>query len=134
MYNLQSGQHRRRFPTRLTPAEARKLRLQQLEAEDAIVPIASDSSPQFTKGQGKHKGAVTGLAVDSLNRLLISCGDDGKVKVKSTHILQQNVIVTFAAVLGLRLRSTPPRAGLVPNDSASWSALPPCKRPRCLEL
>ncbi|KAF2657992.1 Utp21-domain-containing protein [Lophiostoma macrostomum CBS 122681] len=80
MYNLQSGQHRRRFPTRLTPAEARKLKLQQLEAEDAIITITSDPSPQFTKGQGKHKGAVTGLAVDSLNRLLISCGDDGKVK------------------------------------------------------
>jgi U3 small nucleolar RNA-associated protein 21 len=47
MYNLQSGQHRRRFP----------------------------------KGVGKHKGAITGIAVDSLNRVVISCGDDGKVKV-----------------------------------------------------
>ncbi|KAF2747948.1 Utp21-domain-containing protein [Sporormia fimetaria CBS 119925] len=77
MYNLQSGQHRRRFPARLKPAEAAKLKLQQLEGGDSLGPL---SSPKFHKGQGKHKGAVTGLAVDSLNRVLISCGEDGKVK------------------------------------------------------
>lgn len=81
MYNLQSGQHRRRFPTRLTQAEAKKLKLQQLEAGHTIVDTDQDSLPKFAKGQGKHKGAVTGIAVDSLNRVMISSGDDGKVKV-----------------------------------------------------
>jgi U3 small nucleolar RNA-associated protein 21 len=81
MYNLQSGQHRRRFPVRLTPAEAQNLRLQQLEAESSLVLVDENSVTKFGKGQGKHKGAITGIAVDSLNRIVISCGDDGKVKV-----------------------------------------------------
>jgi U3 small nucleolar RNA-associated protein 21 len=78
MYNLQSGQHRRRFPTRLSQAEAKKLKLQQLQLEDA----ALEAQPvKYGKGVGKHKGAITGIAVDSLNRVVMSCGDDGKVKV-----------------------------------------------------
>ena len=88
MYNLQSGQHRRRFPMRLTESEAKQYRLQQLEAEDGMTDAVS--VPKFRKGQGKHKGAITGLAVDSLNRILVSCGEDGKVKVSnpSTPFLQ----------------------------------------------
>jgi U3 small nucleolar RNA-associated protein 21 len=81
MYNLQSGQHRQRFPTRLSPAEAKRLKLQQLQGEDDMTGIMPHRSPKFSKGQGRHKGAVTGLAVDGLNRVVISCGDDGKVKV-----------------------------------------------------
>ncbi|KAF2865895.1 Utp21 specific WD40 associated putative domain-containing protein [Massariosphaeria phaeospora] len=80
MYNLQSGQHRRRFPARLTPSEAKRLKLQQLQAEDMILDQDTQSPTKYSKGQGKHKGAVTGIAVDSLNRMVISCGDDGKVK------------------------------------------------------
>jgi U3 small nucleolar RNA-associated protein 21 len=80
MYNLQSGQHRRRFPTRLTQKEAQRVKLQQLEAENSMVVLDTSSSQKFSKGQGKHKGAVTGLAVDSLNRVVISCGEDGKIK------------------------------------------------------
>ena len=81
MYNLQSGKHRRRFPARLTPAEAKKLKLQQLQEEDAMVIADEEVKPKFAKGQGRHKGAVTGLTVDGLNRVVISCGDDGKVNV-----------------------------------------------------
>jgi U3 small nucleolar RNA-associated protein 21 len=80
MYNLQSGKHRQRFPVKLTPVEAKAYRMQQLQAEDAL-EFAGDSPRKFGKGEGKHKGAVTGLAVDGLNRTLISCSDDGKVKV-----------------------------------------------------
>ena len=49
MYNLQSGQHRRRFPSRLTPSEARKLKLEKLQKGDAI---DSDDSgiKKFNKG------------------------------------------------------------------------------------
>ena len=85
MHNLQSGQHRQRFPSRLTPAEARKLKLQQLQDEHDPFGDTLASSPKYSKGQGRHKGAVTGLAVDGLNRVVISCSDDGKVKV-STHL------------------------------------------------
>jgi U3 small nucleolar RNA-associated protein 21 len=81
MYNLQSGQHRRRFPARLTPAEAKKYKLQQLQAEGSIYAPDEVSPRKFVKGEGKHKGSVTGLAVDGLNRTVISCSDDGKVKV-----------------------------------------------------
>jgi hypothetical protein len=40
-----------------------------------------DSPRKFAKGEGKHKGAITGLAVDGMNRTVISASDDGKVKV-----------------------------------------------------
>jgi U3 small nucleolar RNA-associated protein 21 len=83
MYNLQSGQHRQRFPSRLTPVEAKKLKLQQLQDEDDPFGEAAQGPPKFFKGQGRHKGAVTGLAVDGLNRVVISCSDDGKLKVSA---------------------------------------------------
>lgn len=84
MYNLQSGQFRRKFPARLTPTEAKRYKLQQLQVEDQLL-IEDDGPRKFTKGEGKHRGAVTGLAVDGLNRTLISCSDDGKVKVSGTQ-------------------------------------------------
>lgn len=80
MYNLQSGQHRRRFPARLTPAEAKKYKLLQLQAEEDFGGDIGGPK-KFAKGEGRHKGAVTGLTVDGLNRTVISCSDDGKVKV-----------------------------------------------------
>lgn len=80
MYNLQSGKFRRRFPARLTPIEAKKYKLQQLQAEEDV-DTADESTRKFAKGEGKHKGAITGLAVDGLNRTVISSSDDGKIKV-----------------------------------------------------
>ncbi|KAJ4382397.1 rRNA-processing protein utp21 [Didymella sp. IMI 355093] len=80
MYNLQSGQHRRRFPARLTPAEAKKYKLHQLQLEESTGFATDDAPKTFAKGEGKHKGAVTGLAIDNLNRTVISCSDDGKIK------------------------------------------------------
>ncbi|KAF1932964.1 Utp21-domain-containing protein [Didymella exigua CBS 183.55] len=80
MYNLQSGQHRRRFPARLTPAEAKKYRLHQLQLDESAGFETGRAPKTFAKGEGKHKGAVTGLAVDSLNRTVLSCSDDGKMK------------------------------------------------------
>ncbi|KAF2019608.1 WD-repeat protein-like protein [Aaosphaeria arxii CBS 175.79] len=80
MYNLQSGQHRRKYPAPLTQNEAKRLRIQQLNAEEAGTGSEFSSQAKFTKGQGKHKGAITGIATDSLNRVIISCGEDGKLK------------------------------------------------------
>ena len=78
MYNLQSGIHRQKFPSALTPAQARKLKMSLAEG-DAESRAASGTT-KFAMGEGKHKKAVTGLMADSLNRTLISCGLDGKIK------------------------------------------------------
>lgn len=81
MFNLQSGIHRQRYPARLTPAQARQLKLELLHADDAMAPSNDTGKKKFYRGQGKHTAAVTGLAVDNLNRTVISCGLDGKIKV-----------------------------------------------------
>ena len=79
MYNLQSGIHRQRYPVRLTPEQARKLKIKQLEEEDD--QNLTEKPKGYARGTGKHTKAVTGLMVDSLNRTVVSCGEDGKVKV-----------------------------------------------------
>lgn len=81
MYNLQSGIRRQTFPTRMTPAQARKSKLQQLDAADG-----AESHDAVRLDQGKHNKAVTGLVVDSLNRTAVSCGLDGKLKVCYCYI------------------------------------------------
>ncbi|PGH17535.1 hypothetical protein AJ79_01135 [Helicocarpus griseus UAMH5409] len=77
MYNLQSGIHRQSFPARLTPAQARKLKMLQLEEMEGL---ETGKKRSFQTGEGKHTSAVTGLMVDALNTTVISCGLDGKVK------------------------------------------------------
>ncbi|KAL9001588.1 MAG: hypothetical protein Q9188_005446 [Gyalolechia gomerana] len=79
MFNLQSGILRQRFPAPLNPAQAKKLKLQTLGEEP------SEGSPRFGPGEGKHRKAVTGLMVDQLNRTVISCGLDGKIKFWDFH-------------------------------------------------
>lgn len=79
MYNLQSGVHRQRFPSKLTPAQARQIKMQQLrQADDAA--SQAERGQKFMAGEGKHTGAVTGIIVDSMNKTVVSCGMDGKVK------------------------------------------------------
>jgi len=73
MFNLQSGILRQKFPSSLTPAQARKLRIGHATG-------GSDGPRKFVLGEGRHKKAVTGLMVDSLNTTLISCSLDGKIK------------------------------------------------------
>jgi U3 small nucleolar RNA-associated protein 21 len=80
MFNLQSGLHRQRFPSKLTPAQARKLKLQQLNASDGAIQLHANSGKTFQPGLGKHTRAVTGLVVDAMNKNIISCSLDGKVK------------------------------------------------------
>lgn len=90
MFNLQSGMHRQRFPSRLTPAQARKLKMQHssTESEDR-----SEGTGKYGPGEGKHTKAVTGIMVDSLNRTVISCGLDGKIKFWDflTGIIQHEI-------------------------------------------
>ncbi|KAH6632721.1 Utp21 specific WD40 associated putative domain-containing protein [Chaetomium tenue] len=80
MFNLQSGKHRQRFPSRLTPAQLRQLKMQQLKALDEVNKLQSRSKATFAPGTGRHTKAVTGIVVDSLNRTVISCSLDGKIK------------------------------------------------------
>ena len=67
MFNLQSGLHRQRFPPKLSHAQAMKFKQQQLEAE---------KWPEYDRG---HRDAISGIAVDNLNRTVISCSLDGTV-------------------------------------------------------
>ncbi|KAF9881735.1 hypothetical protein CkaCkLH20_00881 [Colletotrichum karsti] len=80
MYNLQSGMHRQRFPSKLTPAQARQVRMQQLKQADNIVQLQAEVESGFAMGTGRHTKAVTGIVVDSMNKNVISCSLDGKIK------------------------------------------------------
>ncbi|RFU35003.1 hypothetical protein B7463_g1312, partial [Scytalidium lignicola] len=80
MFNLQSGLHRQRYPSRLTPAQARKLKLQQLNAEEGGLINDTKGPKGFQPGRGKHIKAVTGVVIDSMNKNVISCSLDGKIK------------------------------------------------------
>ncbi|TAQ87332.1 hypothetical protein B7494_g4371 [Chlorociboria aeruginascens] len=80
MFNLQSGLHRQKYPSKLTPTQARKLKMQQMQAAEGAVPIHTKSEKTFQPGLGKHTRAVTGLVVDSMNKNIISCSLDGKIK------------------------------------------------------
>ncbi|MCJ1281318.1 hypothetical protein MMC26_000637 [Xylographa opegraphella] len=79
MFNLQSSIHRQKFPSPLTPAQARKQKIREanLTITDEMAIAAQRS---FNPGEGKHTKDVTGIVVDSLNRTVISCSLDGKIK------------------------------------------------------
>jgi U3 small nucleolar RNA-associated protein 21 len=62
MFNMQSGVHRQRYPPRLTPGQAKQLKLQD------------QASIGVPRG---HQDAITGLVVDNLNQTMVSCGLDG---------------------------------------------------------
>lgn len=79
MYNLQSGMRRQTFPSSLSPSQARRLRIEQATLSNASMDDQNRGS-RYSLGQGKHTMAVTGLAVDNLNRTVISCSLDGKIK------------------------------------------------------
>ncbi|MCJ1402943.1 hypothetical protein MMC11_006164 [Xylographa trunciseda] len=79
MFNLQSGIHRQKFPSPLTPAQARKHKIRQAELKIADEIIIAGPR-KFNPGEGKHTKDVTGILVDSLNRTVISCSLDGKIK------------------------------------------------------
>ncbi|POR36313.1 U3 small nucleolar RNA-associated protein 21, partial [Tolypocladium paradoxum] len=80
MHNLQSGKCRQRFPSRLTPSQARQLRLQQLRQADDVAQLHSETGRKFPPGAGRHTKAVTGVIVDSMNKFIVSCSLDGKIK------------------------------------------------------
>lgn len=80
MYNLQSGLHRQRYPSRLTPAQARLVKIQQLKQLDDVTQLQMRTEHKFTPGTGRHTRAATGIVVDSMNKTVISCSLDGTIK------------------------------------------------------
>ncbi|PFH61036.1 hypothetical protein XA68_18353 [Ophiocordyceps unilateralis] len=80
MYNLQSGICRQRFPSRVSPAQARQLRLRQLLQADDVAQLHAETGRHFPPGTGKHTKSVSGIVVDAMNKYIISCSLDGKVK------------------------------------------------------
>jgi U3 small nucleolar RNA-associated protein 21 len=58
----------------------------------------------FARGEGKHSKPVTGIVVDSLNKTVISCGDDGKVKFWdfSKGLLLQELDWSLTSIRGMR--------------------------------
>ncbi|PGH22980.1 hypothetical protein AJ80_02895 [Polytolypa hystricis UAMH7299] len=104
MFNLQSGQHRQSFPARISQAQAKKLVLHQSEVLDGT----QNRGKVFHAGQGKHTKAVTGLVVDSLNSVIVSCGLDGKVKFwkfTTGQLLDEIDWHPMCAITGLRYNS-----------------------------
>jgi U3 small nucleolar RNA-associated protein 21 len=76
MFNLQSGLHRQRFP----PTNSSKSKGVMLYSESDHLAAENGILGQHIR-RDRHTKAVTGLAVDGLNRSIVSCGLDGKLKV-----------------------------------------------------
>ncbi|KAJ9649515.1 rRNA-processing protein utp21 [Coniosporium tulheliwenetii] len=113
MFNLQSGIHRQRFPARLTPKQAQKLKIQR--AEESL------DDEEVLKRPGKHTKAVTGIAVDGLNRTVVSCGEDGKVKFWefATGLLLHEIDwYPMTAITGLRYHRPSDLIALSCDDSS----------------
>ena len=101
MFNLQSGIHRQCFPPQLNPAQAKRARQRQTEEDE-------QEDGRFRR----HVGSVTGLAVDPLNRTVISASLDGTVKFWDfmTGKVTDTLYVESAAPTALRFNAT---SGLV---------------------
>lgn len=105
MYNLQSGSYRQRFPSKLTPAQARQLKMQQLRQADDVVQLHASNGRKFAAGTGKHSMAVTGIIVDPMNKTVVSCSLDGKVKFwdfLTGNLLEQLDWAPMTAPIGCR--------------------------------
>lgn len=118
MFNMQSGIHRQRFPARLTPMQAKHLRLDV--EKYGLIEEEDDKKKKFLRGQGKHTAAVVGLAVDSLNRTVVSAGENGKVKFWAfgTGLLQHEIdwSHTQTKILGMRLHRESDLAAFACDD------------------
>lgn len=127
MFNLQSGLHQQSFPP-LLGAHGGKANLRNISG-----PAASSAD------KGSHTRAVTGLMVDGLNRTVISCGLDGKVKVSLSEppsLGDQGLMALPSpnSVLGFYIREACWRAQLASNDCHHWPSLQQHERVSCVQL
>lgn len=105
MYNLQSGIHRQRFPTKLTPAQAKQLRLRQLRTDAEMV----------NRG---HQSSVVGIVVDALNRSVVSCSLDATVRFWdfATGLEKHKLTFDSCAPISLRYSATSGLVSLACDD------------------
>ena len=82
-FNLQSGMQRQKFPAPLTPLQAKKLKLMQVDGSQS--GNRPGGREKYGAGVGKHRQPITGLMVDPMNRSLYSCSLDGKLKFWEFH-------------------------------------------------
>lgn len=95
MFNLQSGILRQRFPPPLKPGQAKKLKSDHRDSG------TGQGTKLLDLDEVRHRKAITGLMVDSLNRTVISSDLDGKIKFWefSTGSLQHEINWhSFAAI------------------------------------
>jgi U3 small nucleolar RNA-associated protein 21 len=102
MYNLQSGIDRGRFPAKLTPMEAKRLKMAKAQASSDFIGL--DDSQKFSPGRGKHVGRVSGIQVDSLNKTVVSCAEDGLLKFWdfSSNQLVHEIDWSMTTLTGMR--------------------------------
>lgn len=121
MFNLQSGLHRQRYPSKLTPAQAKKLKIQQLQSAEGILEAPCKHGKAFPMGLGKHKKAITGVVIDSLNKDIISCSLDGKVKFwefGTGHLVDEINWHPMVVITGMRYHSPNDLIALTCHDLA----------------
>lgn len=83
LFNLQSGLHRQSFPSRLDKSRGARAR--------------NSAASTISPGDARHTKAVTGLMIDNLNRTVVSCSLDGKVKVSFPfELVWHNLAYLFA--------------------------------------
>ena len=103
MFNMQSGIHRQRYPVRLTPMQAKQLKV---DVEKHAM-VQEDKSKKVLRGQGKHGSSVVGLAIDNLSQTVVSAGADGKVKFwdfASGLLRSEMDWSTFTTISAMRLQ------------------------------
>lgn len=86
IFNLQSGLHQQSFPPASLGVHGRKVN----PRNNGSFPIALNAS------RARHSKTVTGLMVDGLNRTVISCGLDGKVKVRLPILCPQSAGTNYS--------------------------------------
>ena len=100
MFNLQSGQHRLRFPAKLTAAQAKKLKIELAMEKEGKAP-----AKKFRMGMGRHTAAVTGIVIDSLNQFVMTSSLDGKLKFwdfNTGHLKSELDWAPMSKILALR--------------------------------
>ncbi|KAL4933591.1 rRNA-processing protein UTP21 [Aspergillus undulatus] len=102
LFNMQSGQHRQSFPS-----------------HQATNKLGVNSRFLKSDISTKHTKAVTGLAIDTVNRTIVSCGLDGKVKFwdfQSGSLAYELDWYPMAAVTAVRYSSTSELVALSCDD------------------
>lgn len=84
IFNLQSGLHQQTCPPTSPAAHGR--RANPKNTSGSLATLKSD--------RGGHTRAVTGLVVDGLNRTVVSCGLDGRIKVSCQQLVTREQELT----------------------------------------